>query len=290
MPSSRRRSPRSRACSRPVGEKRALVPARRDARFVVRARRVGLEDDADAQVSTLVAGPVSSASTPTKRTVSSPPGNETTTGSQPNAAATATALEPEDAVSPAPRSQTRASIRSPCAAPPARSCVAESARAPRAAGRSAAAPPDRPRRPRAGCRRRPSSARMPSTSSGSPIETAPRFCSTRSPGEHAGMHLARRRRGRPPRRRPCAQPASWRRSACRCRTSRPGSRRGSRSRSRASLAGPEDLEDAVGVAHLGTDAVRRQRPVISDEVDVPLRLPARRSHRRPPPQTDPQGG
>ena len=48
------------------------------------------------------------------------------------------------------------------------------------------------------------------------------------------------------------------------------------------VAGGAHLEDAVGVADRAAYRVRVQH-VLSDEVDVPLRLPARRSHPRAPP-------
>src|SRR5205823_10527537 len=57
-------------------------------------------------------GPRRNARPPSIRTDRSPPGNDTTTSPSPCvAAATATALVPDDSVSPAPRSQTRAVTR-----------------------------------------------------------------------------------------------------------------------------------------------------------------------------------
>ena len=49
------------------------------------------------------------------------------------------------------------------------------------------------------------------------------------------------------------------------------------------VATPEYLEDPVGVTHVRRDVATRERRAFSDEVDVPLRLPARRSHLRAPP-------
>ena len=64
-----------------------------------------------------LAGPVRNARPSSRRTCRSPPGKRIVAGETPSAAATATALEPDDAVSPAPRSQTRASTTpSPSAA------------------------------------------------------------------------------------------------------------------------------------------------------------------------------
>ncbi len=48
------------------------------------------------------------------------------------------------------------------------------------------------------------------------------------------------------------------------------------------LPARSDLEDPVGVADFCAHGLGRER-LLSDEVDVPLRLPARRSHRRAPP-------
>src|SRR3954454_17367205 len=166
----------------PGGRKGSLVPAGCDSGLVVGARRVRLEDDLDAHASTLVAGPVRSASPPTKRTVSSPPGKTTTTGSAPKAAATATALEPEEAVSPAPRSQTRASIpaavrRATCTFVRRGNLGCTSSNGP-----MRGSCPGSPSTTACGFPTSTVVRRMPSTSSGSPTDTGPRFCSTRPSG------------------------------------------------------------------------------------------------------------
>src|SRR3954449_13221723 len=166
----------------PRGRKGSLVPAGRDPGLVVGTRRVRLEDDLDAHVSTLVAGPVRSASPPTKRTVRTPPGNETATGSEPKAAATATALEPEEAVSPAPRSQTRASIpaavrRATCTFVRRGNLGCTSSNGP-----MRGSCPGSPSTTACGFPTSTVVRRMPSTSSGSPTDTGPRFCSTRPSG------------------------------------------------------------------------------------------------------------
>ena len=44
----------------------------------------------------------------------------------------------------------------------------------------------------------------------------------------------------------------------------------------ASSSAAGHLDDAVGVAHLGAHAVRRQPALVSEQVDVPVRVPASR--------------
>ena len=116
----------------------------------------------------LRAGPDRNARRPSNRTSSGPPGKRTATARRPKAAATATALVPDDAVSPAPRSHTRASISRRRAAAPTwtfvrlgkRACVSSSGPI---RGRSSGSPST------TACGLPTSTAvrRMPSTSSGS---------------------------------------------------------------------------------------------------------------------------
>ena len=52
----------------------------------------------------------------------------------------------------------------------------------------------------------------------------------------------------------------------------------------------DDLDDAVGVTHLGAHALRRQAALVSEQVDVPVRVPLRESHPPPRPEGDRRAG
>jgi hypothetical protein len=49
----------------------------------------------------------------------------------------------------------------------------------------------------------------------------------------------------------------------------------------------DNLDDAVGVAHRRSHALRGQADVVSEQVDVPVRVPLRESHPRPRPRASP---
>ena len=105
---------------------------------------------------------------------------------------------------------------------------------------------------------------------------SPRSCSTSSPPSIRATTSRSPTRRRTVSRR-CGRRASARRSACRCRTSRPASRPGSRSRPRRRRRprGCRRRADEL------PDALRRQPARLRHQVDVPVRVPARRSHRPP---------
>ena len=206
----------------------------------------------------------------------------------PNAAATATALEPDDAVSPAPRSQTRASITPSAdrAARPGRSCAAGSARAPRAAGRCAGSSAGSPSTTACGLPTSTAMNAMPVDLLRRADVTSPRSCSTRPSSSirartsrgptRTVTSLGARLLGEPARGDPRAVPRHL------------GARAvgvpdrdldpvvaATRNTSRMPSASPTSARTSSGVS--GS---------LSDQVDVPLRVPARRSHRRSPPRIE----
>ena len=169
---------------------------------------------------------------------------------------------------------------------PGRSCGSESAGGSRAAARRAAGRPGRRSRLRAGCRRRRRS--RPTLRSA--------LASRQSP-----------RRAPAPLRRSATR-ATVSRGPTRMRTSLAPVRSASQ---RAAMRVPlpdssavravrvpdhdlgfvvrrrHDLDDAVGIPHLGPYALRRQSGLVSEQVDVPVRVPLRESHPRPRPRASP---
>ena len=162
------------------------------------------------------------------------PGTARSPAAPPKAAATATALEPEEAVSPAPRSQTRASISSP--AQPGHLHV-------RPLGEPRVRLEQRPDARQVGRIAVDDCVRVADVDGSQPepldLLRDADDDRRRGPARPAARRASARRtsRSRPgpsPGRRRFARRASALRCACRSPTSRPASRRGSRSRSRAS--------------------------------------------------------